>query len=73
MSANLRIRIFILLVAICLLIAMASDAAPKTRLVQTDYCFITYRGAAKDPQGVMHFGWAQGYAPCNQLDRYENT
>jgi hypothetical protein len=70
MYANLRTRIFILLVTICLLIAMAADTMPKTRLVQTDYCVITFRGAAKDDSGKMHFGWAQGYGPCNLQDKF---
>jgi hypothetical protein len=51
---------------------MAADTMPKIRLVQTDYCVITYRAAGKDILGVMHFGWADGYGPCNHLDRFEN-
>ena len=67
------IRVIILWTTLIVLISMYVDRLPPSRLVQTDYCVVTFRGAGKDPEtGEMKFGWAMGYAPCDQQDIYRN-
>ena len=68
----MRLRIVILLLTILALIRTGMDRLPASRLVQTDYCWVDFYGAAKDNAGELHRFWTQGWGPCSQLDRYEN-
>lgn len=46
---------------------------PVKKLVQTDYCWISYRAQAIDQYGLPHIVWTKGFGRCADLDRYENT
>jgi hypothetical protein len=65
------IRAMLIAFAIATLICAFIDQPAPVKTTQVDYCVVTYKRAAKDERGVVHFGWAKGWGPCTDLDRYE--
>lgn len=66
-------RDLILTLTILALVFIFAHQPAPVKTVQTDYCVITYKAAGKDLLGNWHIGWAKGYGPCSQLDRYEQA
>ena len=62
-------RMLVVIITISVLIAVWQKPDVPPRLVQTDYCVVTYRAAVKDERG-WHFGWGEGYGPCSLQDKY---
>ena len=65
------IRAVLLALTIAALLCMWGDRPKPAKIVQVDYCPISYRAAVKDELGVWHFGWGAGYGPCALMDRFE--
>jgi hypothetical protein len=65
------IRAAILAITAATLFCMWLDRPKPVISVQTQYCVITYRAAAKDQLGGVHIIWTKGWGLCSELDRYE--
>jgi hypothetical protein len=66
-------RALILVATITIFVCLLLDRPKPVKSAQVvPYCVITYPAAVKDAQGNWHKGWARGYGPCSQLDRFEN-
>lgn len=62
-----EVRDLIIALTLSGLLLLFLDRPSPSRLVQTDYCVITKRVAAKDPiTGEWMRGWAPMYAPCSE-------
>jgi hypothetical protein len=68
-----RVRCLILLLTILALVFHFSHQPAPVKVNHVAYCWIQYKAAIKDLLGHWHNGWAQGFGPCSQLDRYENA
>ncbi len=66
-------RIVVLLLTAIALIYMGAHQNPPSRMVETPYCVVDTRAAAKDQQGHWHIFWTEMYAPCSQQDRFVNA
>lgn len=66
------IRDLVLTLTIVAFVFLAAHQPGPSRLVQTDYCIVTRKAAAKDPSGQWHTFWAEGYGPCSEQDIYRN-
>lgn len=62
-------------ITVSVLIAMwqRPDSTPHKIPSVTPYCVIDMHVAVKDKYGNWHFGWSEGYGPCNRQDRYHNA
>ncbi len=69
----IRARAAVLLLAILALVYMGAHQNPPSRMVETPYCVVDTRAAAKDALGNWHIFWSEMYAPCSQQDRFHNA
>ena len=65
-------RDLILTLTILAIIYTADNWPKPVKDNQVAYCLLTYKAARKDIFGQWETGWAKGYGPCKDLDRYEN-
>ncbi|SCB52741.1 hypothetical protein GA0061099_103914 [Bradyrhizobium yuanmingense] len=65
------IKAMLIAFAIATIVCAFIDQPIKIKPVQTDYCVISYRAAAKDELGGVHIVWTKGWGLCSELDRYE--
>lgn len=66
-------RAIILAATIAALVCLWSDRSPPPRMVETPYCVVDYKAAAKLPTGEWVEFWTQGYRPCSEQDRFVNA
>lgn len=65
------IKAILIAFSVATVICAFIDQPIKIKPVQTDYCWISYRAAARDQFGGIHIIWTKGWGLCSQLDRYE--
>lgn len=64
------IRAIVFSATIAALICLWLDRPTPSRLVQSDYCVITYKAAQKNELGEWETGWATGFGLCSLQDIY---
>lgn len=68
------LRAILVAATIAALASLGFDRNPPSRMVETPYCVVDYRAAAKDPMTCewVEF-WTAGYRPCSEQDRFVNA